>query len=56
MPDRVSRNRKCPRTGAAKDKYPSIFLGQMEDIVFIILQIFFAAQPDILEYIPILAV
>ena len=26
----------------SKDKYPSIFSGQMEAIVFIILQIFFA--------------
>ena len=28
----------------SKDKYPSIFLPQMEDIGFIILQIFFATQ------------
>jgi len=28
----------------SKDKYWSIFLGQMEAIVFIILQIFFTAQ------------
>ena len=28
----------------SKDKYPSIFLRQMEAIVFIILQIFFATR------------
>ena len=28
----------------SKDKYPSIFFAQMEAIVFIILQIFFAAR------------
>jgi len=28
----------------SKDKYPSIFLPQMEAIVFIILQIFFAMR------------
>ena len=28
----------------SKDKYPSIFSSQMETIVFIILQIFFAAR------------
>ena len=28
----------------SKDKYPSIFLPQMEAIVFIILQIFFATR------------
>ena len=28
----------------SKDKYPSIFSGQMETIVFIILQIFFSTR------------
>jgi len=28
----------------AKDKYPSIFLRQMEAVVFVVLQMFFAAR------------
>ena len=44
----------------SKDKYPSIFSPQMEAIVFIILQIFFATRAvlkigDILGYPPVLA-
>ena len=41
----------------SKDKYPSIFSPQMETIVFIILQIFFAmcAVLKIGEYSPVLA-
>jgi len=41
----------------SKDKYPRIFLPQMELIVFIILQIFFAmhAVSKIGEYSPVLA-
>ena len=31
----------------SKDKYPSIFPPQMEAIVFIILQIFFATRPGL---------
>ena len=31
----------------SKDKYPSIFSPQMEAIVFIILQIFFATRADL---------
>ena len=31
----------------SKDKYPSIFSPQMETIVFIILQIFFATRADL---------
>ena len=31
-------------TGMSKDKYPAIFSRQMEAIVFIILQIFFATR------------
>ena len=39
----------------SKDKYPSIFSPQMEAIVFIILQIFFATRVGlkILEYLTI---
>ena len=39
----------------SKDKYPSIFSPQMEAIVFIILQIFFAARAvlKIREYLTI---
>lgn len=38
------------------DKYPSIFLAQMEAIMFIIFQIFFATHPRIfLGYSPVLA-
>ena len=44
----------------SKDKYPSIFLPQMEAIVFAILQIFFAMHTvlkigNILRYSPVLA-
>ena len=44
----------------SKDKYPSIFLPQMETIVFNILQIFYATRTvlklgDILGYPPVLA-
>ena len=44
----------------SKDKYPSIFSRQMETIVFIILQMFFATCSvlkvgDILGYPPVLA-
>ena len=44
----------------SKDKYPSVFLPQMEVIVFIILQIFFAMHTvlklgNILGYSPVLA-
>ena len=44
----------------AKDKYPNIFSPQMEAIVFIIFQIFFATRAvlkigGILEYLPVLA-
>ena len=45
----------------SKDKYPSIFSPQMEAIVFIILQIFYAARAglgelgNILGYLPVLA-
>ena len=43
----------------SKDKYPSIFSPQMEAIVFIILQIFYATRGvlkiDILGYSPVFA-
>ena len=42
----------------SKDKYPKIFSPQMEAIVFIILQIFFATRAvlkNIREYSPVLA-
>ena len=44
----------------SKDKYPSIFSCQMEAIVFIILQIFFATRAvlkigNIIGYSPVLA-